>query len=318
MAACRGPAAAWQGALGKHLGTTVTRGQFRGASTARALPIACTIGCRACRQLLGIGPRAGKLEVREAFLAAAWRHHPDSSGGQRTGADFARLRQCYELLSSCLCTAHTATDSTVPPNPAGPSWDEAAQDISGMNGESQESHGHRRRSGGGRLRKPEADGWATRRFAGAAATLASQGVPDALEVEILPPASSKRAKPLPRFLWASAAAADPTGAHGREDFCGAYRRTKDFNATPAYVHTGLGFYLFWSQLFNDWKIAQRLKEGGVCAAFFDGSRESPPWRPSLSKTVHASGDAPMCWAVWDPTEQRFSPRTMSVRPPEPD
>ena len=52
--------------------------------------------CRRCRQLLRLDT---VRSLREAFLTAAWDHHPDSFRATKDG--FAELKSCYEQLRAC-------------------------------------------------------------------------------------------------------------------------------------------------------------------------------------------------------------------------
>jgi len=99
-------------------------------------------------------------------------------------------------------------------------------------------------------------------------------------------------------------------------FCGFYRRIHDFNAAPAYLHGSRSFYLFWSDLFGDWKVGERLAERGAVVAFTDGSRKAPPWVATLSAQA---GGRPVAlqWNVWMPAEERYVLRQLSVRPIQP-
>mmetsp|Transcript_34529 Transcript_34529/g.75376 ORF Transcript_34529/g.75376 Transcript_34529/m.75376 type:complete len:245 (-) Transcript_34529:88-822(-) len=98
---------------------------------------------------------------------------------------------------------------------------------------------------------------------------------------------------------------------GSLDFDGAYRRTDDFNMEPAYEHQSCRFYLFWSQLFNDWKIADKLAEKGVCLAFTDLNRNVAPWSLKLSGSAAQAGQT---WVVWDPVAHHFGSRSLLIRP----
>eukprot|EP00439_Symbiodinium_sp_Y106_P083405 s383_g23.t1 len=241
-------------------------------------------GCEKCRRLLGVGRSASREKLRRAFLAAAWKHHPDGLGE----GDFVELRRCYELLLENCGDSESGQDelpcsgTQEPEEPAQP-----------------KRASRRRPLQGGSAR------WASARAPGLAAQVAA---PERLEVRV---ELALTASPLPPFLWATAAAA----GHGpwRERpgfaFCGFYYRTIDYNAAPAFAHTQFRFYLFWSRFFSDWKIAGALSEKGACTAFFDGRRDDPPWGCA------ANGDPkPQQWAVWDADADSFAKRSVVVRP----
>ncbi|CAE7767621.1 unnamed protein product [Symbiodinium pilosum] len=147
--------------------------------------------------------------------------------------------------------------------------------------------------------------WASARAKGVVAQVSS--APNRLEVRVELALDS----PLPPFLWATAAAEGRGPLRERPGlaFCGFYYRTIDFNAAPAFAHTQFRFYLFWSRFFSDWKIAGALSEKGACTAFFDGSRDDPPWGRA------AGGDPkPQQWAVWDAAADSFAKRSVLIRP----
>lgn len=261
----------------------------------QARRFACVAQCRSCRKLLGLKVAPTKAEVRAAFLAAAWRHHPDSAGARHSAAaDFGRLRDCYEIVSACSCVGSRiehGTDNTHEDAIKAGAWETVPTTPS------------KRR----KVPSAQVVNWAAARAAGIGL---GEKVPDLLEVAVvLPvePAKGDMAQGLPPFLWAAAAAVNengqPTQQQGPE-FCGVYRRTRDFNAAPAYVHSNKRFHLFWSQMFNDWKIGQRLAEKAVCSAFFEGSRDAPPWE--------ANATTPLRWTIWNPKEQCFSSQALTV------
>lgn len=233
------------------------------AAAARGPDVPCTSDCR---WLLGVGRNATPAEVKAAFLAAAWRHHPDTAGAAHDGMAFARLRTCYELL---LRHAQEGERSQL----------------------SSEAHPHR--DGADSTRRPPGAlrpcTWQAARAAGSLAHVEDEAPPIGLEVR------------LPAFDRGTAL-----------DFCGGYRRTHDFNASPAYVHCCRSYYVFWSQLFGDWKIGERLAEKGLCLAFADGGRGEPPWAPALPGP--AGRPAVLQWSVWDPSERRFTRRLLTVLP----
>merc|ERR1712216_153248 len=82
-----------------------------------------------------------------------------------------------------------------------------------------------------------------------------------------------------------------------------YRLDEDFNERAAYrTQAGDTHFLFWSQ-YGDWKLAERLKDDGVCIAYAEGPHgRHPPWGPS----------APW-WRIYDPVTRRFIYRRLSVR-----
>lgn len=206
-------------------------------------------GCRACRRVLGL--HLGPLErtrLREAFRQAAWQHHPDSAS-KLAGANFAELRRCYEMLLHC-CGKISE----------GGSKSDLAKWLEDRQTATVEIV---KRSRQGRVARQSAGlAWDARL---SAARTKVHG-PEALEVVLDIDLPSE----LPRFLWTAAAEQGIGPLTGRGlRFCGSYRRGQDFNAAASYVNR-FGFYLFWSQLFSDWKIANRLSEKGACTAFVDG------------------------------------------------
>lgn len=258
----------------------------------QARRFACVAHCRSCRKLLGLTVAPTKAEVRAAFLAAAWRHHPDSPGAQHSAADFRQLRSCYEIVSACSCVGSRVEHGT--DNIHEDAIDAAVWDTG------QAAPPKRRRMPSSQVN------WAAARTAG---TGVGAKVPKSLEVAVVLPvasASNEQGQRLPPFLWAAAAAVDGKGQPTQRGpaFCGVYRRTRDFNAAPAYMHSNKCFYLFWSQMFTDWKIAQRLTEKAVCSAFLEGSRDTPPWKSDASTAVQ--------WTIWNPEEQRFSSQALNV------
>ncbi|CAE7945895.1 unnamed protein product [Symbiodinium sp. KB8] len=241
-------------------------------------------GCEKCRRLLGVGRSASREKLRRAFLAAAWKHHPDGLGE----GDFVELRRCYELLLENCDDSESGQDEL--PCSGTQEQDEPVQSK-------QASRRRPLQSGSAR--------WASARAPGLAAKIAA---PERLEVRV---ELALTASPLPPFLWATAATAGrgPWRERPGLAFCGFYYRTIDYNAAPAFAHTQFRFYLFWSRFFSDWKIAGALSEKGACTAFFDGRRDDPPWGCA------ANGDPkPQQWAVWDADADSFAKQAVLVRP----
>ncbi|CAE7481763.1 unnamed protein product [Symbiodinium natans] len=248
-------------------------------------------GCDACRRLLGVGHRVTRQALRRAFLAAAWKHHPDGLGK----GDFAELRRCYELLLDYCETSDSGQDEQTSLDSL-----DVQEAVQAKRVRAAQRRGPRAAGNTGGAR------WASARSTGA--TTLAVSAPDRLEVRV---ELALTASPLPPFLWATAAAAGHGPWHERPglSFCGFYYRTVDFNAAPAFAHTKLRFYLFWSRFFSDWKIAGALSEKGATTAFFDGSREDPPWGRAVD------GDPkPQQWAVWDTDADSFAKRSVLIRP----
>ncbi|CAL1137223.1 unnamed protein product [Cladocopium goreaui] len=250
-------------------------------------------GCRACRRVLGL--HLGPLErtrLREAFRQAAWQHHPDSAS-KLAGANFAELRRCYEMLLHCcgkISEGGSKSDLA--------KWLEDRQTAT-VEIVKRSRQGRVARQSAGLVGCPKA--WDARL---SAARTKVHG-PEALEVVLDIDLPSE----LPRFLWTAAAEQGIGPLTGRGlRFCGSYRRGQDFNAAASYVNR-FGFYLFWSQLFSDWKIANRLSEKGACTAFVDGGRDKPPWSAMQNGRV-----ATLQWAVWDPSTESFAKQPVLVRP----
>ena len=230
-----------------------------------------------CHAVLGVPKGASRAEIKAAFLAAAKRHHPDISTTADNGDAFVRLRSCYEMLlrqqkasgsihKSPLHAEDPPVQQPQPPPPPPPPKPHKPR-IS--------RHGS----------------WAALRAAGSSSdsTGAVASMPLAVEVSLA----------LSSATMVSSAAA--TIDEGEEPaFCGTYRRTCDFNFSPAYARHGGGYFLFWSAEFRDWKIGERLADDGLCAAYAEGDRralQSPRLR----------------WAVWDAGRNRFAPQQLSIR-----
>ncbi|CAJ1453639.1 unnamed protein product [Effrenium voratum] len=234
--------------------------------------------CRSCRRLLGLGESS---DLRKAFLAAAWQHHPDTTKSAK--ADFAELRRCYERLQRCC--------GEVAEGPETLTWTPEEQELPAP-------------SQRARSRHVAKGSWDSRRAAGRAQAKQPPQWPQILEVVV----DLEIQEPLPRFLWLSAAEQGfgPLSQRGLA-FCGAYRRSRDFNASPSYVHAR-GYHLFWSRMWCDWKIAHQLSERGACTAFVDGSQDAPPWQ-AFNGDIQA-----LRWDVWDPDADRFAKKRVLVRP----
>ncbi|CAK9061036.1 unnamed protein product [Durusdinium trenchii] len=79
---------------------------------------------------------------------------------------------------------------------------------------------------------------------------------------------------------------------------------KAFNGRPAFERMGEpSLFMFWSQQFGDWKIAERLQDDGACVGFAEDMKgRRRPWlqHPTLR------------WRLWDPTARRFVPRRLNI------
>lgn len=77
-----------------------------------------------------------------------------------------------------------------------------------------------------------------------------------------------------------------------------------FNGRPAFKKKGdHGLYMFWSQQFGDWKIAERLQDDGACLGFAEDMRgRRRPWLQH----------PPLRWRLWEPTARRFVPKRLNV------
>lgn len=97
----------------------------------------------------------------------------------------------------------------------------------------------------------------------------------------------------------------PGAPHPPDPLAGAYHRLEeDFCGRSAYCREASpGFpalYLFWSQSYGDWKLAERLEEEASCVAFAADERgASWPWQPGRLR-----------WRVWEPLQRRFVPRRL--------
>ncbi|CAJ1364201.1 unnamed protein product [Effrenium voratum] len=82
------------------------------------------------------------------------------------------------------------------------------------------------------------------------------------------------------------------------------RLPKDFNERPAFVRSGdRELFIFWSQQFGDWKIADRLQDDGACLGFAEDIKgRRRPW------LAHP----PLRWRLWEPGARRFVPRRLHI------
>ncbi|CAE7948434.1 dnajc21 [Symbiodinium sp. KB8] len=82
------------------------------------------------------------------------------------------------------------------------------------------------------------------------------------------------------------------------------RLDTSFNGRPAFKKKGdHGLYMFWSQQFGDWKIAERLQDDGACLGFAEDMRgRRRPWLQH----------PPLRWRLWEPTARRFVPKRLNV------
>jgi len=60
---------------------------------------------RKARELLGVGPIAGRAEIQRAFRQAALAHHPDAGGDDEEGRRFRWIRCAYQCLTASECCA---------------------------------------------------------------------------------------------------------------------------------------------------------------------------------------------------------------------
>lgn len=145
--------------------------------------------------------------------------------------------------------------------------------------------------------------------------------------------SGTAAVAVPSIIAVVVPAAISGAACGAPGFCGLFRRTMDFNGMPAYVGRGLRYYLFWSDLFLDWKIGERLSEKTPCVAFLDGRRDAPPWTLAVgpgvqpqqpprggsgataaAKAAANAAASGLMWNIWNAHHRCFENRALLVRP----
>ncbi|KAJ1630292.1 DnaJ domain-containing protein, partial [Pavlovales sp. CCMP2436] len=64
-------------------------------------PLARALGTRTPHEILGVQPGENAQRVREAYLRAALRHHPDRNPGSAQAADkFREVARAFETLSA--------------------------------------------------------------------------------------------------------------------------------------------------------------------------------------------------------------------------
>jgi len=79
---------------------------------------------------------------------------------------------------------------------------------------------------------------------------------------------------------------------------------KAFNGRPAFEKRGQpSLFMFWSQQFGDWKIAERLQDDGACLGFAEDMKgRRRPWIPHPT----------LRWRLWEPSARRFVPRRLNI------
>lgn len=242
----------------------------RAAASAAA---GCSASCRSHRELLGVPCGAPPRDVRAAFVTAAWRAHPDAGGRESGDAAFVRLRASYEALLRCTAACRPAEGGTPMAAEAGGGPAAAAGGRAAPPAASHSSRFSRA------VERPRPT-WGAARSAGGCQRV--------------------EARPMPELVSVTT-----PGESVAPQFCGIYRRTRDFNGSPAYVRDGLEYYLYWSRLFRDWKIGELLAEQGLCAAFCEGDRETPPWQAAAAPSSNG-------WSVWLPATREYQVQRLAI------
>ncbi|CAE7504022.1 MGST3 [Symbiodinium pilosum] len=114
---------------------------------------------------------------------------------------------------------------------------------------------------------------------------------------------SGRQEDIPTELWIGV---PQRGRNMRwENVGGGYQRLEAlFNGRPAFKKSGeYNVFIFWSQQFGDWKIAERLQDDGACLGFAEDMRgRRRPWLQH----------PPLRWRLWEPTARRYVPKRLTV------
>jgi len=244
-------------------------------------------------QLLGVSQFATPLEIKTAFRIAAKRLHPDtaklvgsSDGGSSSSssgsAAFIKLTASYERLLTALrqgCPEEQGGGGSA----WGHEYVSEAYSVAQPPSEAQ-------------LRRGAPRTWAEARRSG---KRCGETGPAVVSV-----ATAKCGEQGQGGATALAAV---------KHLCGRYEFVGEFNRRPSYMFChqrggstrgsslqhSTAYYLFWSEAFEDWKIAERMTDTGLCLAYLGGVSRAVPWQSHA--LAAARSDAPMGlpWSVWD-------------------
>lgn len=115
------------------------------------------------------------------------------------------------------------------------------------------------------------------------------------------PGPGNKSEEVPEEMWVEIAGRNMQWAA----IGGSYSKLeKPFNGRAAFEKKGQpNLFMFWSQQYGDWKIAERLQDDGACLAFAEDMKGR--MRPWISHPI-------LRWRLWEPSSRRFVPRRLNI------